>query len=145
MPGTLQELRVTAYLDLLQERDSRSRSAPQAGQDEGSSPAGQSNGTGAAGPSNGTGTAGPDPGPSVAALITITVPSATLDGRSAAPGDVGGFGLLDAEDTRVLIAAGLTCQCGLAPLCRHHHRCKQAEGWRTAGTGDPGLANTRRT
>ena len=24
---------------------------------------------------------------------------------------------------------GLTCECGLAPLCRHHHRCKQAEGW----------------
>jgi len=25
---------------------------------------------------------------------------------------------------------GLTCECNLAPLCRHHHRCKQAEGWR---------------
>ena len=25
---------------------------------------------------------------------------------------------------------GLTCECDLAPLCRHHHRCKQAEGWR---------------
>ncbi|HEY0717335.1 MAG TPA: DUF222 domain-containing protein, partial [Streptosporangiaceae bacterium] len=25
---------------------------------------------------------------------------------------------------------GRTCQCGLAPLCRHHHRCKQAQGWR---------------
>jgi Domain of unknown function (DUF222) len=24
---------------------------------------------------------------------------------------------------------GVTCECGLAPLCRHHHRCKQAEGW----------------
>jgi hypothetical protein len=24
---------------------------------------------------------------------------------------------------------GLTCECDLAPLCRHHHRCKQAEGW----------------
>jgi hypothetical protein len=24
---------------------------------------------------------------------------------------------------------GLTCECNLAPLCRHHHRCKQAEGW----------------
>jgi len=20
--------------------------------------------------------------------------------------------------------------CNLGPLCRHHHRCKQAEGWR---------------
>ena len=26
--------------------------------------------------------------------------------------------------------AGRTCQCGLAPLCRRHHRCKQAPGWR---------------
>ena len=25
---------------------------------------------------------------------------------------------------------GRTCECNLAPLCRHHHRCKQAEGWR---------------
>ena len=25
---------------------------------------------------------------------------------------------------------GRTCQCNLAPLCRHHHRCKQSEGWR---------------
>jgi len=24
---------------------------------------------------------------------------------------------------------GPTCECNLAPLCRHHHRCKQAEGW----------------
>ena len=22
-----------------------------------------------------------------------------------------------------------TCECGIAPLCRHHHRCKQAQGW----------------
>jgi hypothetical protein len=25
---------------------------------------------------------------------------------------------------------GRTCECGLAPLCREHHRTKQAEGWR---------------
>src|ERR1700761_4951245 len=25
---------------------------------------------------------------------------------------------------------GRTCECDLAPLCRHHHRCKQAGGWR---------------
>jgi hypothetical protein len=24
---------------------------------------------------------------------------------------------------------GITCECDLAPLCRHHHRCKQSEGW----------------
>ena len=22
------------------------------------------------------------------------------------------------------------CHCSQNPLCRHHHRCKQAEGWR---------------
>src|SRR6202012_3836582 len=27
---------------------------------------------------------------------------------------------------------GPTCECNLSPLCRHHHRCKQAEGWRLA-------------
>jgi Domain of unknown function (DUF222) len=24
---------------------------------------------------------------------------------------------------------GRTCECNVAPLCRHHHRCKQSEGW----------------
>jgi hypothetical protein len=26
--------------------------------------------------------------------------------------------------------AGITCECDLDALCRHHDRCKQAEGWR---------------
>lgn len=25
---------------------------------------------------------------------------------------------------------GRTCECNLAPLCRHHHRCKHSQGWR---------------
>jgi hypothetical protein len=25
---------------------------------------------------------------------------------------------------------GITCECGLGPLCRRHHRCKQAPGWK---------------
>ena len=25
---------------------------------------------------------------------------------------------------------GPTCPCNLAPLCRHHHRCKHSQGWR---------------
>jgi hypothetical protein len=29
---------------------------------------------------------------------------------------------------------GLTCECNLAPLCRHHHRVKQAEGWKLEQT-----------
>jgi hypothetical protein len=33
---------------------------------------------------------------------------------------------------------GLTCECGLAPLRRQDHRCKQAEGWRLTQP-EPGL------
>src|SRR5580693_2274835 len=233
MDGTLQELRVKAYLDLLQERDSRPASdappgppAPQAGQP--GNPSGSP--AGAPPPAGGKGNARPAaPGadPGVAALITLTVPLATALGQSGAPGEVAGFGLLDAADTRDLIAAaarhpstrwcltvlhpdgtaaahgcapgrhpappdlsrftlhtvirgpcdhaqaephyrpsrklqhlvtarstqctapgcarpaarcdldhtvpwdqgGLTCPCNLAPLCRHHHKCKQSDGW----------------
>jgi hypothetical protein len=269
MPGTLPELRVRAYLDLLQERDSRAAAGGPAAAGTGE-PGGAGGADGPGGPSGpgagGTGGPGgpggpwpggpgsglergpggtgpgrharprPGTGPSVAALVTITVPFDTAAGRSAAPGEAGGFGLVDAEDARDLVAAaarhpgtrwcvtalhpdgtaaahgcvpgrprppppgmspqqylaalrirmypvargrcdharaepgyrpsrklqhlirarnrrctapgcgrpaarcdldhtvawdqgGLTCECDLAPLCRHHHRCKQAEGW----------------
>ena len=36
----------------------------------------------------------------------------------------------DADHTVAYHRGGRTCLCNLAPLCRHHHRCKQAEGWR---------------
>jgi hypothetical protein len=36
----------------------------------------------------------------------------------------------DLDHTRPWDDGGPTCECNLAPLCRHHHRCKQAEGWR---------------
>jgi len=32
-------------------------------------------------------------------------------------------------DHTLAYPAGITCQCGLAPACRRHHRCKQAPGW----------------
>jgi hypothetical protein len=35
----------------------------------------------------------------------------------------------DLDHTVAWDHGGLTCECDLAPLCRHHHRCKQAEGW----------------
>jgi hypothetical protein len=35
----------------------------------------------------------------------------------------------DLDHTNPWHHGGLTCPCNLAPLCRHHHRCKQAEGW----------------
>ena len=269
LPGTLQELRVRAYLDLLQERDSRDSSSgpvppdPRAGQasdrdqpppdsdPDQPPPDSDPPGNGPGGPGGrGSGPApGRDAGPSLAALVTITVPLATAQGRSDAPGEADGFGVLDGDDARDLLAAaarhpatrwcytalnpdgtaaahgclpgrqpppsprsprnpngphgphglkvtfapvargpcdhahaevgyhpsrklrhlvrarsatctapgcrrpaarcdldhtvpwdqgGLTCECGLAPLCRHHHRAKQAEGWHLEQP-EPGL------
>ena len=281
VPGSLRELRVQAYVDLLQERDSRTALAdpavntdPAANSDpksadpavngdlDGNADRAGNDGPGAdphgndgpgtdpdgndgpsAGPDrpggtgpNGTGRpAQPDPGPSLAAQVTITVPLAAWDGDPGACGEADGFGLVDAEDARALVAAasrnpktrwcvtalrpdgtaaahacvtgqhcwsagqsaaqflrtlnltlipvirglcdhaqaqrayrpnrslrhlvnarntrctapgcarpaarcdedhtnpwhlgGLTCPCNIAPLCRHHHRSKQAEGW----------------
>jgi Domain of unknown function (DUF222) len=276
MPGSLRELRVRAYLDLLQERDSRDRPADPSpshsdpGHPGGPVPAHRGAAGGAAAPDQppldeqpgdgqdgpdrgpggsggnggpGTGPRGPAPsptsapapgtgtGPSLAALVTITIPWDTLQGRSETPGEADGFGPLDGDDARDLAAAavrhprtrwcitalnadgtaaahgclsgrhpppgtgppgplnvtmtpvargpcdhahaevgyhpsrklahlirarnsrctapgcgrpaarcdldhtvpwdqgGITCECDLAPLCRHHHRCKQAEGW----------------
>jgi hypothetical protein len=288
VPGTLQDLRVRAYLDLLQERDSRAAPAGtvpaaggEAGQDQPASdqpapdqrssdqpppdadPPGPP-GTGPDGPGGNSGPGGngpaprpgPGAGPSLAALVTITIPLTTYQGRSEAPGEADGYGPLDGDDARDLAAAaarhprtrwcitalnpdgtaaahaclpgrhpppgtgppgrhpppgtappgtgppgilstpltpvtrgpcdhahaetgyrpsrklqhlirarnarctapgcgrpaarcdldhtvpwdqgGLTCECGLAPLCRHHHRCKQAQGWRLAQP-EPGL------
>jgi Domain of unknown function (DUF222) len=290
MPGTLQELRVRAYLDLLQERDSRDlptasvpagpvpesatapdqpasasdlpdseppdseppdSGAPDSEPDsdppddgpDGPGPNGPDEPDGNDGPGgNGPGGPGPAPradpaaGTSVAALVTLTLPLATWQGRSDTPGEAGGFGPLDGDDARDLAAAaardprtrwcitalnpdgtaaahaclpgrhpppgpappgtgpphlktplipvargpcdhahaevgyhpsrklihlvrarsatctapgcrrpavrcdldhthawdegGRTCECNLAALCRHHHRCKQAGGWR---------------
>jgi hypothetical protein len=273
VPGSLRELRVQAYLDLLQERDSRTAPADPAantdpaatGNPKNADPAanddldgnadpdansgldGNADPDGNDGPNagpdrpggtgpNGTGRpAQPDPGPSLAAQVTITVPLAALDGDPGACGEADGFGLVDSQDARALVAAasrnpktrwcvtalhpdgtaaahacasgqhcwsedqqaaaflgtlnltlipvirgpcdhaqaqrayrpsrslrhlvnarntrctapgcsrpaarcdldhttpwhlgGLTCPCNIAPLCRHHHRSKQAEGW----------------
>lgn len=35
----------------------------------------------------------------------------------------------DLDHTVPYDEGGRTCLCNLAPLCRHHHRCKQAGGW----------------
>jgi len=262
VPGTLQELRVQAYLDLLQERDTRTTPASPGqdtrpdgdtrlgesdvpGQDDGPGGTGGAGGPGGPGgnggsgrgPRNGPAGTGPggqarqpqrDPGPSLAAQVTLTIPWATWQGDSSAPGEAGGFGLLDPGTARDLLAAaarhpdtrwcytalhpdgtaaahacapgphpdgppdprtlkfntvirgpcdhaqahggyrpgrklrhlvsarnatctapgcgqpaarcdldhtapwhhgGLTCPCNLSPLCRHHHRVKQAQGW----------------
>jgi hypothetical protein len=36
----------------------------------------------------------------------------------------------DLDHTLAFDKGGRTCSCNLAPLCRHHHRCKQTQGWR---------------
>jgi len=133
MRGTLTELRVRAYLDLLQERDSRLVPANQGADEKDMGPGGPpdlddtpDDGPGGppdpgAGPGGGQGgAAGPEShphhphdthgarqgdGPSVAALVNILVPVETMLGLSATPGEAAGYGLLDADDTRALVAA----------------------------------------
>ncbi len=48
----------------------------------------------------------------------------------------------DLDHTHPWDQGGLTCNCNLAPLCRHHHRCKQAEGWSLEQT-EPGVLTWR--
>ena len=126
LPGTLQELRVTAYLDLLQERDSRDLPAgpvpasgeagqasgpdqpPPDGEQPGHGPDGPGGDGGPGGPGPGPGSAprpGPVSGPSLAALVTITIPWTTQQGQCDTPGEAGGFGLLDGDEARALAAA----------------------------------------
>ena len=119
MPGTLRELRIQAYLDLLQERDSRLAPGVPGGEDPPGGPAGLHDADGGPGPGGNGGPgsgpqgrpagparqAGHDQGPSVAALINITVPLDTVLGLSATPGEAAGYGPLDPEDARDLVAA----------------------------------------
>ena len=118
-PGTLDELRVRAMLDLLQERDSRTELAHQDDTGPGAedaSPGRDGTGPGEAEPvqagrrpgraGEGTpGQAGKDTGPSVAAQVTITVPWTAQQDGSADPAEVDGFGLIDNTDARDLLAA----------------------------------------
>jgi Domain of unknown function (DUF222) len=49
--------------------------------------------------------------------------------RCTAPGCGRPAARCDLDHTLAWEQGGITCECDLAPLCRHHHRCKQAEGW----------------
>jgi hypothetical protein len=49
--------------------------------------------------------------------------------RCSAPGCGRPAARCDLDHTIAWHNDGLTCECNLAPLCRHHHRAKQAEGW----------------
>ncbi|HEY2518682.1 MAG TPA: DUF222 domain-containing protein [Streptosporangiaceae bacterium] len=46
-----------------------------------------------------------------------------------APGCMRPAARCDLDHTTPYDQGGRTCECNLAPLCRHHHRCKQAKGW----------------
>ncbi len=128
IPGTLEELRVRAYLDLLQERHTHAAPPipdPASGQqNDGPRVDGNDGCPGLCGPANGPGGSGPahgpaggpdgsgragqpgaDTGPSLAALVNITVQWSTLTGQSATPAEVGGYGTVDAADARDLAAA----------------------------------------
>ncbi|HLK72450.1 MAG TPA: DUF222 domain-containing protein [Streptosporangiaceae bacterium] len=123
LPGTLQELRVRAYLDLLQERDSRPAptntstgadadtdthlSAPAAPDPGASDPGAPDPGASAPCPNAASRPVPPDPGPgpSLAAQVTITVPLAALEGDPVACGEADVLGPVDAEDARALVAA----------------------------------------
>jgi len=162
MPGTLQELRVRAYLDLLQERDSRGQpAAAPAGEASGEagetgepdSPDGPGgNGGPGPGPGGPAPRPGPAPGPSLAALVTITIPWATLQGQSETPGEAGGFGPVDGDDARDLAAAAARhprtrwCLTALNPDgTAAAHGCLPGRhpppGTGPPGTGPPGSLN----
>ena len=47
----------------------------------------------------------------------------------SAPGCRRAAARCDLDHTVPYDQGGRTCECNLAPLCRHHHRCKQSEGW----------------
>jgi hypothetical protein len=53
----------------------------------------------------------------------------TRNARCTAPGCGQPAARCDLDHTNPWHHGGPTCPCNLAPLCRHHHRCKQAEGW----------------
>jgi len=53
----------------------------------------------------------------------------TRSTRCSAPGCGRPAARCDLDHTLAWDKGGMTCECGLAPLCRHHHRCKQAQGW----------------
>jgi hypothetical protein len=104
VPGTWEELKVRATLDLLQERDSRlvSSEPPVTGSDGPGSDAGDPDGSGPA--DSGPGRSG-NGEPSIGAMVTITVPATAMGGDTGPAGEVDGFGIVDHADTRDLVAA----------------------------------------
>jgi hypothetical protein len=109
--GTLDRLRALALVDLTQGRDPLDRIKPR--QATGSSgpapgpaagPAGEPAPAARPGESGGSPARPGDPAP-LPALINLLVPAGTLLGWGTTPARAGGWGLLDAEETRALVQA----------------------------------------
>jgi hypothetical protein len=66
----------------------------------------------------------------------------TRSTRCTAPGCSRPAARCDLDHTLAWEAGGLTCECGLAPLCRHHHRLKQSQGW-SLTQPEPGVLTSR--
>ena len=64
------------------------------------------------------------PPPGLWHLIQIRNPCCT------APGCRMPAAKCDDDHTVPYDQGGRTCECGLGPLCRYHHRVKQSQGWR---------------
>jgi len=72
------------------------------------------------------------PSPALQRLIRARTSTCTASGcRNPAVG-------CDLDHTIPYEEHGLTCECNLAPLCRFHHRMKQAQGWKLHQPG-PGV------
>jgi hypothetical protein len=64
------------------------------------------------------------PSQALAHLIKIRNPTCT------APGCRRPAQACDIDHVIPYAQGGRTCECNCGPLCRFHHQCKQAEGWR---------------
>jgi hypothetical protein len=62
--------------------------------------------------------------------------------RCTAPGCGQPAARCDLDHTLAWDQGGMTCECDLSPLCRHHHRAKQAQGWRLEQP-EPGVLQWR--
>jgi hypothetical protein len=70
--------------------------------------------------------AGYQPGPTLRHRVKIRSP------RCGFPGCRRAARRCDDDHTIPYDQGGRTCECNLYPLCRHHHQCKQADGWHLA-------------
>jgi len=66
----------------------------------------------------------------------------TRSTRCTAPGCGRPAARCDLDHTLAWDKGGITCECGLAPLCRHHHRLKQSQGWQLTQP-EPGVLQWR--